>query len=136
MHTNIPQHLFRPIHLVRTYLMTDFFKPFFPCTHMYPFRVTPLCVRDFINLIPFPLILTLLICHSFFVLFYLRTSRIDVFVLDTHHLLASHLVFSSLHRKTFLLMVVQTVSYFIFNDHRRSLAMQMQRRGTLGELLW
>ena len=36
---NIPQHLFGAIHLVRTYLMTDFLTPF-PCTHLYTFCMT------------------------------------------------------------------------------------------------
>ena len=37
---NIPQHLFGAIHLVRTYLMTDFSTPS-PCTYLYTFSMTP-----------------------------------------------------------------------------------------------
>ena len=39
IHKNIPQHLFVAIHLVRTYLMTNFSDPF-PCTHLYIFWMT------------------------------------------------------------------------------------------------
>ena len=37
---NIPQHLFGAIHLVRTYLRTNFSTPCLHCKHMYAFRVT------------------------------------------------------------------------------------------------
>ena len=37
---NIPQHFFGAIHLVRTYLRTDFSTSPPPCKHMYAFRVT------------------------------------------------------------------------------------------------
>ena len=40
MPKNIPQHLFEAIHLVRTYLRTDFLTPPPHCKHMYAFRVT------------------------------------------------------------------------------------------------
>ena len=36
MHKNIPQHLFVAIHLVRTYLMTNF-STSSPSTHLYTF---------------------------------------------------------------------------------------------------
>ena len=83
-----------------------------PCTHMYSFRVTPFYLRDFIDLILFSPILTLLVCHSFLILFYLRNSRTDVFVSDTHHFLASHSVSSSLPWKVFLLMVASNCQLF------------------------
>ena len=56
------------------YLMTDFFNPPPPCTHMYSFTITPFCVRDFIDLILFSPILILLVCHSFLILFYIRKN--------------------------------------------------------------
>ena len=37
---NIPQHLFEVIHLIRTYLMTDF-STLSLCTNLYPFWMTP-----------------------------------------------------------------------------------------------
>ena len=52
-----------------------------------PLSVTPFCIYDFINLILSSPILTLFLCHSFLILFYLRNSRTDVFVSDTHYLL-------------------------------------------------
>ena len=39
---NIPQHLFGAIHLVRTYLMTNFSITSPSCTDKYAFRVIPL----------------------------------------------------------------------------------------------
>ena len=85
------------------YLMTDFsISPSLPlvrkCTHL---EKPPFCVRDFIDLILSSPILTLLVCHKFLILFFLRNSRIDVFVSDSHHFLASHSVNSSLPRKGF-----------------------------------
>ena len=56
-----------------------FFNLPLPCTHMYLIRVTPFFVRDFIDLVLSSPILTLLVCHSFLILFYLRNSRITVF---------------------------------------------------------
>ena len=44
---NIPQHLFGAIHLVRTYVRTDFSTPRPPCKHMYVFRVTVIAVGLF-----------------------------------------------------------------------------------------
>ena len=42
MHKNIPQHLFVAIHLVRTYLMTNFQPPPpSPSMHLYTFWMTP-----------------------------------------------------------------------------------------------
>ena len=38
---NIPQHLFGAIHLVRTYLMSDFSTPS-PCMHLHTFWMNPL----------------------------------------------------------------------------------------------
>ena len=55
-----------------------------------------ICLRDFIDLIPSTPISTLLVCHSFLILLYPRNSRIDVFVSDTYHFLASYSVSSSL----------------------------------------
>ena len=43
---NIPQYLFVAIHLVRTYLRTDF-QPPLPCKHMFAFRVTVYAVGLF-----------------------------------------------------------------------------------------
>ena len=40
MHKNIPQHLFRAIHLVRPYLYNRFLNPPPPCKYMYAFIVT------------------------------------------------------------------------------------------------
>ena len=40
MHKNIPQHVFRAIRLVRTYLRTDFSTPPLTCKQIYAFRVT------------------------------------------------------------------------------------------------
>ena len=80
-----------------------------PCTHMYTFRVTPFCVRDFIDLILSSPILTLLVCHNFLILFYLKNF---FFVSDTHHFLASHSVNSSLPRKIFSLMVASNCQLF------------------------
>ena len=80
------------------------------------------CVCDFVDLIlPFP-ILTLLVCHSFLILFYLRNSRIDVFVSDTHYFLASHSVFSSLPRKAFSLMVALNCQLFYLSWSLRKLS--------------
>ena len=98
-----------------TYVSYDrFFNPL-PlvriCSHL---GVTPFCVCDFIDLILSSPILTLFVCHSFLILLYLRNSRIDDFVSDIHHFLASHSVSSSLPRKAFSLMI--TVSYFTFHD--------------------
>ena len=48
---NIPQHLFGTIHLVRTYLKTDF-SITSPSTHLYTFWMTPLhspsCVSTYL----------------------------------------------------------------------------------------
>ena len=113
--TSILQQLSRGIHLLRTYLMTDFSPPSPspppppPCTHMYTFRVTPFCVRDFIDLILSSPILTLLVCHNFLILFYLKNF---FFVSYTHHFLASHSVNSSLPRKIFSLMVASNCQLF------------------------
>ena len=108
--TSILQQLSRAIHLLRTYLMTDFSALPPLCTHMYTFRVTPLCVRDFIDLIlPSP-ILTLFVCHNFLILFYLK--NLYFFVSDTHHFLGSHSVNSSLPRKIFSLMVASNCQLF------------------------
>ena len=57
-------------------------------------------------------ILTLLVCHSFLILLYLRNSRIDVFVSDTHHFLASHSVSISLALKIFSLTVASNCQLF------------------------
>ena len=94
---NIPQHLFG-IHLVLTYLMTNFSTPLPRCKHKYASSVTPFCLCDFIDLILSSTILTLLICHSFLTLFYLRICRIDGLFSDTQYFLASGLVYSSLRR--------------------------------------
>ena len=103
-------------HPFSTHVYQDrFFNPFPPCTHMYSFRVIPFCLCDFIDLILFSPILTLLVCHSFRILFYLRNSRTDVFVSDTHHFLASHSVSSSLPWKVFLLMVASNCQLFYFS---------------------
>ena len=40
IHKKIPWHLFGTVHLVRTYLMTDFLNPSL-CTHLYTFWMTP-----------------------------------------------------------------------------------------------
>ena len=37
---NIPQHLFGAVHLVLTYLRTNFSSPPLPCKHMHAFRGT------------------------------------------------------------------------------------------------
>ena len=95
---NIPQHLFGAIHLVLTYLMTNFSTPLPRCKHKYASSVTPFCLCDFIDLILSSTILTLLICHSFLTLFYLRICRIDGLFSDTQYFLASELVYSSLRR--------------------------------------
>ena len=87
-------------HLFSTYVSYDrFFNP-------------PFSVRDFIDLILSSPILTFLICQSFFILFYLRNSRIHVFVSDTHHFLGSHSFSSSLPRKAFLLLVASNYQLF------------------------
>ena len=44
---NIPCHLFEAIHLVRTYLRTNFLTPRPPCMHMYAIRVTVTAVGLF-----------------------------------------------------------------------------------------
>ena len=109
---NILQHLLGAIRLGRAYLMTSFPTPLplvWICTHL---EWTPFCVCDFIDLIlPSP-ILTLLVCYSFLILFYFRKWRIDVFVSDTHQLLVSHSVSSSLPRKAFSLMVASNYQLF------------------------
>ena len=106
---DIPQHLSGAIHSVHLYFMTDSSTPPpsspSPCMHIYSFKVTPFYVRDFINLILSSPILTLLVCHSFLILFYLINSKIDVFVSNTHHFLASHSVNSSLPQKALPLMM-------------------------------
>ena len=62
---------------------------------------SPFCVHNFIDLILFSHLFTLLVFHAFLVLFYLRNSRIDVFVSDNHHFLASHSDSSSLLKRYF-----------------------------------
>ena len=109
---NISQHLLGAIHLVRTYLTTDFSSPLTTFTHIYAFRVTPFCVCDFIDLIVYSPILTLLDCNSFLMLFCLRNSRSDVFVSDTHHFLVAHSVSSSLPQKIFSLMMASNCQLF------------------------
>ena len=70
-------------HPYSTYVFHDRFfnttpSPPLPFTHRHAFRVTPFCVCDFIDLIlSFP-ISTLLVCHTFLILFYLRNSGISV----------------------------------------------------------
>ena len=76
-----------------------------------PLIVNPFGVCDFIDLIlSFP-ILTLLVCHSFFI-DYLRNSRIGVFISDTLYFLASHSASSSLPRQSFLLMMSSNCQLF------------------------
>ena len=76
-----------------------------------PLIVNSFGVCDFIDLIlSFP-ILTLLVCHSFFI-DYLRNSRIGVFISDTHYFLASHSASSSLPRQSFLLMMSSNCQLF------------------------
>ena len=110
-----------------------FFNPF-PlvriCAHL---EYALFCVRDFINLILSSSTLTLHVCNSFLLLFYLISSKIDPFVSDTDHFLASHSASSGLPRNAFLLIWAQTVSYFTFHNRWRSLALQC--RAILGELL-
>ena len=56
-------------HPFSTYVSYDqFFDPPPPCTH----KLAPFGVRDFMDLILYSLIVTLLVCHSFVILFYLR----------------------------------------------------------------
>ena len=89
MHTkNIPQRLFGTIHLVRTYLMTNFSNPL-PLARVLHIQSKP----------------------PFVILFYLRNSRINVFVSYTHFL-ASHLVSYSLPRKAFSLMLASNYQSF------------------------
>ena len=61
-------------HLFSTYVSYDRFF-----NHPVPYTPPPFCVRDFTNLILSSPILTLFVCHSFLILFYLRNSR-NVFV--------------------------------------------------------
>ena len=101
-------------HPFSTYLSYDgFFNPQLSlvgiCTHL---EWPPFCVRNFIDLILSSPILTLLVFHSFLILFYPRHSRIDVLVSDTHHFLASHSVSSSLAWKVFSLMVTSNCLLF------------------------
>ena len=100
-------------YLFSTYVSYDqFFNPSSPCKHMYLFRVTPFCLCDFIDLILSSPIFTLLVCHSFLILFYLRNSRIDVFVSNTCYFLSSYSVSSTLPRKAFSFMVASSCQLF------------------------
>ena len=109
---NIPQHLLGAIHLLRTYLMTNFSTPL-PLVHICTYlQELPFCVCNFIDLILSSPILTLLVCHSFLIVFYCRNSRIDVFISGTHLSLASHSVSSSLPRKVFSSMVCSNCQLF------------------------
>ena len=77
IHKKIPWHLFVAINLVRADLMTDFsILPTFPCTHMYAFRVPQPFVYVISSILYSFNVLTLLVCDSFFILFYLRNSEI------------------------------------------------------------
>ena len=76
MHKKCSKTYFWRHPFVRTYLMTDFSNPPPPpCTYMYTFRVTLFCVREVTNLTLSSPILTLLVFHSFLILFHLRNSR-------------------------------------------------------------
>ena len=90
----------------------QFFNPLPKCAFRVHLPSPSFCVRDFIHLILSSIILNLLVCHSFLILFYLSNSRIDVFVSDTHHFLASHSVSSSHSWKTFPLMVTSNCQLF------------------------
>ena len=83
---------------------------------MYAFRVTQFYISDFIDLILSSLILTLLVCHNFFILLYLKTSRSDVFVGNTHHFLVSHSVSSNVSPKIFSLMVASNCQLFYLSS--------------------
>ena len=64
-------YLARPMH--KKYSTTFFWShPFSTYVSYERFRVTPLCVHDFISFILSSPILTLLVCHSFLMLFYLK----------------------------------------------------------------
>ena len=79
-------------HPFSMYISHDqFFNTSLPCTQRHLFRVTPFCVRDVIDLILSSPISTLLVCHSLLILFHHINSRIDVFVSETHHSLASYI---------------------------------------------
>ena len=110
---NIPQLLFAAIHF-STCVSYDLFFNLPPplCVYVRIQSNPPFYISDFIDFILSSPILTLLVCHSFLILFYLRNSRIHVFVSDTHHVLASHSVSSSLPRKVFLLMLASNCQLF------------------------
>ena len=112
-------YLARPMH--KKYSTTFFWShPFSTYVSYERFRVTPFAyVISSILYSPLPFWL----CSFAIVSSCCFTSRIDVFVSDNHHFLASHSVSSSLPRKALSLMV--TVSYFTFHDRWRSLAIQM-----------
>ena len=104
------------IHLVRTFLMTNFSTPpppltpsFFPL-YIYEFGVTPLLLAYTILLIWYSA-LPFWLCSFAIVSSYCLSSYCD-FVSDTHHFLASHPVSSSLPRKAFSLMVASNCTLF------------------------
>ena len=59
---------------------------------------------------------------SSYCLFYLRNSKIDVYVSDTHYFLASHSVSSSLPWKAFLLIVASNCQLFYVSWSLRKLS--------------
>ena len=64
----------------------------------------------------------LLVCYIFLILFYIKDSRIDVFVSDTDYFLAPHSVSNSLHQKTFSLMVASNCQLFYLSWSLRKLS--------------
>ena len=81
-----------------------------------------LIAYDFIDLILSFTVLTFLVCHSFLTLFYLRNSRADVFVSDTHYFLTSHSASSSLPRRSFSLTIASNCQWFYLSWSLRKLS--------------
>ena len=96
-------------HPFKTYVSYDHIYHLPRCTHMYAFRENPL-LRMWFHRFDTPLSyfdFTLLLQFPHIVL-----PRIYVFASDTHHLLVSHSVSSSLPRRTTLLMMASNYQLF------------------------
>ena len=96
----LPQNLSRAIHLIRTYLMTNF------STFLWHFAyvISSIWLWLFV------------IVSSYY--FFLRNSRLDVFISDTHHFLASHSVSSSPF--SFSLMVASNCQLFYLSNQKEN----------------
>ena len=113
-------------YLFSTYVSYDqFFNPSSPCKHMYLFRVTPILLMWFHR---FDSLLSFLLCSFAIVSSYCFTSEIQELMFLSQTLATScHLIQFPVPYlgRPFRSWWLQAVSYFIFHDRWRSLAMQM-----------